>query len=160
MSHAAQEKQERAWETRRGKLFCFPFAGAGTSIFRHWPQLLPSEISVHPIKLPGREVRIREAAFREVRPAADVILGEIRSQLDEPFVLFGHSMGALMAFEVARHLRKQSLPSPRLLIASGAGAPHLSRKRPITYNLPEAEFVQELIKLQGTPLKYGKTVTC
>jgi surfactin synthase thioesterase subunit len=69
MSHAAQEKQ--AWETSRVRLFCFPFAGDGASIFRHWPQLLPSEISVHPIKLPGREVRIREAAFRDVQPAAD-----------------------------------------------------------------------------------------
>lgn len=133
------------------RLFCFPFAGGGASIFRLWPAGLPSSVELCALQLPGRESRLREPAHQRIGPLLDEIVDAITPELDRPFALFGHSKGALVAFELGRELRRRGLPSPTLLIASGRVAPQLPpRRRPI-HALPEAEFRDELRRLDGTP---------
>src|SRR5437867_3688315 len=88
----------------RIRLFCFPYAGAGTSPFGTWPRSL-SGIEVVGCHLPGRETRWREAAYTRMAPLLDALEVAIASWLDIPFAFFGHSMGALIAFFLARRLR-------------------------------------------------------
>lgn len=133
------------------RLFCIPFAGGGASLFRLWPDRLPDGVEVCAIQLPGRESRLREPIQTRIGPLIEALAAGLDGELDRPFALFGHSMGSLVAFELARELRRRNLPSPRLLIASGRSAPQLPRRRPLLHDLPEAAFREELRLLDGTP---------
>ncbi len=127
-----------AADTKVSRLFCIPHAGAGTSAFRGWGDHLPGSIRVCPVALPGRESRAEEPAFRDM-PALVAALGAaITPFVDTPYALFGHSMGAGIAFELARWLRRAGLPSPFALVVSGAGAPQSRLGR-----APQAEPTRE-----------------
>jgi medium-chain acyl-[acyl-carrier-protein] hydrolase len=133
------------------RLFCLPYAGGGSSIFRRWPQGLPSNVEVCTLQLPGRESRLHEMPFQRLLPLAETVAEAMLPHLDDPFALFGHSMGAKIAFEVARYLRKKYELEPVHLFVSGARAPQLPSTEPPTYNLPEPEFLEKLESLNGTP---------
>lgn len=135
----------------RLKLFCFPYAGGGASIFRSWSELAPSDIEICPVQLPGREARLTESAFSQVDTLLDQLFPILLPYLDAPYALFGHSMGALISFELARAIRRAGVRPPLRLIVSGRRAPQLPDLRPPTYHLPEGEFIAELRRLQGTP---------
>jgi surfactin synthase thioesterase subunit/glycosyltransferase involved in cell wall biosynthesis len=126
------------------RLFCFPHAGGGTTAFRDWAGRLPPAILVVPMRPP----RTRPRGMAELVAA----LGEaIDAYLDEPFAFFGHSMGAIVAFELARLIRRQNRPLPRILVASGARAPQFRRGHVPPPEPGEAEFVDALRRLEGTP---------
>ena len=133
------------------RLFCFPYAGGSSLIFRTWASVLGPSIAVCPAHLPGRERRLTEKPYTSVHPLVEAAAEAIIPHLDLPFAFFGHSMGALISFELARHLRRLHLPSPVHLFLSGRGAPQLGIRESITYNLPENEFAEELRRLNGTP---------
>lgn len=133
------------------RLFCLPHAGGGASLFRDWRPHLPPEVELVALQLPGRETRMREHAHTHLSTLLPALVDALRSSLDRGFVLFGHSMGALIAFELARELRRQGLPGPRHLYVSGHHAPQLRRQRQPLHALPQAEFIEELRRLQGTP---------
>lgn len=82
---------------------------------------------------------------------AEVVGKEIVSLLDQPYAFFGHSMGAIIGFEVARLLRRCGRRSPTHLFVSRHKAAQIPKTEPFTYNLPEAEFIEELQRLNGTP---------
>jgi medium-chain acyl-[acyl-carrier-protein] hydrolase len=84
-------------------------------------------------------------------PLVDALAEAIIPYLDKPFAFFGHSMGAKIAFELARRLRNAYGLEPIHLFASGCRAPHIQNPEPPTYNLPEPEFIEELRTLNGTP---------
>jgi medium-chain acyl-[acyl-carrier-protein] hydrolase len=133
------------------RLFCFPFAGGGASTFRAWPDGLPLAVEVVAVELPGRETRIRERPFRSLEPLVDELMARMPSQLDRPFAFFGHSMGALIAHELACALRRAGVGEPLCLIASAAGPPHApSPHRPL-HDLPDDELRSHLRRLNGTP---------
>lgn len=133
------------------RLFCFPYAGGGASFFRHWTTELPQQIEVCPVQLPGRENRLGETQFRDLDTLVDVIAREIRPFLNKPFLFFGHSMGALISYELSHRLLAQGEPLPERLFLSAYRAPHIpAREKPI-YRLPMREFIQELHRLNGTP---------
>lgn len=132
-------------------MFCFPYAGGGATIYRNWPASLPSDVEVHLAHLPGRGNRLREGPFTDLMSMVRALAEAIRPLLDKPFVLFGHSMGAIISFELARQLRQESGILPVHLFASGRRAPQIPNLDPPTYNLPEAEFLEELRRLNGTP---------
>lgn len=132
------------------RLFCFPYAGGGAPIFHGWPQQLPPDIEVLALQPPGRGARLREAPFTRIAQLADAVAGAVAPYLDRPVALFGHSMGALVAFELARRLETAGVP-PLHLFVSGRRAPHLPPERPALHPLPEAEFRDELRRLNGTP---------
>lgn len=135
----------------RLRLFCFPYAGGGASIFRSWPDSLPKTVEVALVQLPGRENRLREPPFTRLAQLVKSIAPAILPHLDKPFAFFGHSMGALLGFELARELRRQRGPAPVHLFVSGRSAPPIPDKNPPTYGLPEPEFIEELRRLNGTP---------
>ena len=141
-------------ETRPGarlRLFCFPFAGGGASVFRAWPQELPGSVEVIAVQPPGRESRFREEPFRRIEPMADAATAALAPRLERPFAFFGHSMGAILAFEVARRLRRRGLPQPRHLFVSGRSAPRVELSDPPIHDLPREEFFAELRRFSGTP---------
>ena len=132
------------------RLFCLPFAGGGASLYRAWGATLAPLVEVCPIQLPGREERHREAAVTNLTALAQAIARELTPFLTKPFAMFGHSMGALTAFEVARALRRSQAPEPAMLFAASYLAPQdAARRRPI-HDLPDAEFIGEMRRLQGT----------
>jgi len=132
-------------------LFCFPYAGTGAAIYREWGAHLPADVEVCPVQLPGRGARAMETPFTRVVPLVQVLAQDLLPLLDKPFVFFGHSLGAIVAFELARELRRQFGVQPCRLFISASRAPQISaRHRPI-HALPEAEFLDELRRLNGTP---------
>jgi surfactin synthase thioesterase subunit/glycosyltransferase involved in cell wall biosynthesis len=128
------------------RLFCFPHAGGGAG------QPLPlSGWSAVPVRLPGRESRLAEAPFERMGPLVAALADNIDAYLDRPFAFFGHSMGAVVAFELARELRRRSRPLPAMLIASGARAPQF-RRHHVPPPAPSREaFIEELRRRQGIP---------
>ncbi|HEU4713140.1 MAG TPA: alpha/beta fold hydrolase [Pyrinomonadaceae bacterium] len=136
----------------RLNLICFPYAGGGAQIFNSWQTgLITGEIQVYGVQYPGRGSRVREQAFTESGALVDAFLPHLLPLLSKPFALFGHSMGAIIAFEVARRLQNERGLRPQRLIVSGRRAAQLPRTDRLTYNLPDAEFTEELRRLNGTP---------
>ncbi len=134
----------------RLRLLCFPYAGGGASVYRAWAAHLPPEIALCPVQLPGRETRMREPPFRDVGPLARALADVLEAQLGQPYALFGHSMGALVAFELARELRRRRAPLPVQLFVSARPAPQLPRGERPLYDLPDEQFVAQLRRLGGT----------
>jgi medium-chain acyl-[acyl-carrier-protein] hydrolase len=128
-------------------LLCFPQAGGSSSTFRTWPAALPASIAVSPIRLPGRRSRAGEPLIGRVPPLVDLLVDEILPRLSEPFVLFGHGVGALVAFEVARALRAGGTPEPVAVYVSAFRAPHLPPSRAPIHSLPDDLFLHEVRRI-------------
>lgn len=133
------------------RLFCFPYAGGGTSTFRSWLKTLPNFIEICTAQLPGREGRISEPPYDRLTTMVEAISEAIEPHLNKPFAFFGHSMGAMISMDLARALRRKYKTEPVHLFVSGRRAPQMPRTREFTYNLPEPEFIDELRRLKGTP---------
>ncbi len=135
--------------SRRGRLrlFCLHYAGGGASIYRQWGTLLPPEIELYPIQLPGRENRWQEAPYTRVEELMQPLARGLLPYLDKPFVLFGHSMGALISFELTRYLRRHNLPMPLHLFASAHRAPQLPYSQEKVHALSQEEFLACLERL-------------
>ncbi len=134
------------------RLFCFPYAGGSALIYRQWADRLPPQVEVCPVQLPGRGHRLGETPVRRMAPLVALIALEIRPLLNKRFAFFGHSMGATIAFEVARLLRREGAPQPSHLFISARRAPQvLLDADPPTYNLSESELIEDLRRLNGTP---------
>ena len=135
------------------RLFCFPYAGGdGLAIYRNWPELLPSAIEVCAVLMPGRGPRFQDSPFTDIHASAKEIVAGIRPCFDKPFAFFGHSMGALLSFEVSHLLKRQYKLEPVHLFVSGRRPPHIPDPDPPIFNLPELELLEELRRLKGTPL--------
>ncbi|HEX2093650.1 MAG TPA: thioesterase domain-containing protein, partial [Longimicrobiaceae bacterium] len=135
----------------RLRLFCFPYAGGGASIFRTWSQSLPPEVDVCPVQLPGRESRLREPPFDRLLPLVRTLADVLAPYMDLPFALYGYSNGALMSFELARELRRRGMRGPVHLFVAACPAPHLPDKDPPIHALPDVELIREIRRLNGTP---------
>lgn len=133
------------------RLFCFPFAGGGTLAFREWPDQLPPEVEVCAIQLPGREGRFKERPYTRLADLVQDLAAAFTTYSPLPYAFFGHSMGALVAFELARELRRRHQPGPELLMVSGCRGPQLRDPDPPIHDLPELDFLEEIRKLNGTP---------
>ena len=133
------------------RLFCFPYAGGVAHIFRQWPQRLPAGVEVCAVQPPGRGNRMREPPFTNLKELVAAAAPALRPYMDRPFAFYGHSMGATVAYELARRLREEGHAGPLHLFVSGCRAPQLADTREFTYNLPEPEFIEELRRLNGTP---------
>lgn len=135
----------------RWRLFCLPYAGGGASIFHHWPALLPSSIEVCSVQLPGRENRFTEAPYRDSATLARDFLAIVLPYLERPFALFGHSLGALVAFEFVRQLTAAGGPPARRLFVSASRPPHYPNRRPPMRVASDEALLAELHQLGGTP---------
>jgi len=132
------------------RLICFPYAGAGASAFRSWPDGLPSDVEICAVQLPGRESRITEPPVADLRELVPRLSDALEPYLDRPFAFFGHSIGALVCFELARELRRARGLEPVHLFVSGCPAPHHPDSDRLS-ELSESEFVDRLKQFNGTP---------
>ncbi|MGH3168069.1 MAG: thioesterase II family protein [Trebonia sp.] len=133
------------------RLFCLPHAGAGGLAYREWGRLLPPPIQVLPVLPPGRETRMRETSYTSIEPYVEDLATALAPELQAPYALFGHSLGALVAFELARRLRARRLAAPVHLFVSGRSAPQLTEHRRILHRLPPGDLSRELATLGGIP---------
>lgn len=132
------------------RLFCFPHAGGGPAVFHRWPQSLPASIEVYAAQLPGRGARFGELPYTRMEPLLEALLIALRPLLDRPYALFGHSLGALLAFEVVRALHREG-GRPEHLFASACPAPQLLPKGETLHAMPRKQFLEALRRLKGTP---------
>lgn len=132
------------------RLFCLPYSGSGAFAYRSWPQNLPPQVELCAIQLPGRENRLRERPFTGVQPLVNALVPEIKPHLDKPFVIFGHSLGALLAFELARALRRSYQTLPQALLVSGRGSPRCELREEPIHALPDEQFIDRLRDFNGT----------
>lgn len=136
------------------RLFCFPYAGGGASIFRFWTTDLSPAIEVVPIQLPGREGRWLEPPLTQMSVLAPMLSDALRPLFRPPYAFFGHSMGAFVAFELARQVRREHLPGPAMLIVSGARAPQIPDPEPPIHLLPANQLLDGLRRLEGIPSEF------
>jgi len=132
----------------RVRLYCIPHAGGGASAFRTWTTALPG-VEVRPVQLPGREDRIGEPPLRTAHEITGPLTDALQTDLSGEWALFGHSMGALVGFEVLRELRRRGAAEPVHFFASGHRAPHLPDPDPPMHALPDAEFLDALDERYG-----------
>lgn len=138
---------------RRGRaslrVFCFPHAGAGTAVFLKWRKAAPPEWLVCPARLPGRESRLNELPFTDTGQLVSCLAQQIEPLLDAPFVLFGHSMGGIIAFELSRRLARYGRRLPEHLYLSGVEAPAWPRQDAPLAGLPDELLFEELQRRYG-----------
>jgi len=131
------------------RLFCFHCAGGSASEFRSWPAHLPARIELIAVQLPGREGRVNEPFIVRVEDLISGVVEAVTPFLDKPYVVFGHSFGAIGGFEMIRELRRRGLRQPLLFVAAGRRAAHVNDQKPPISLLPQDEFVEELRKRYG-----------
>jgi surfactin synthase thioesterase subunit len=136
----------------RLRLYLFPYAGRGASMYASWPTAFGPDVEVCPVQLPGREDRFNEPAARRMAPLVERFLADVGGELaTAPFALFGHSMGGLIAYEIARRLQASGARGPELLFVSASAPPGARARRSPLYVRSDAEIVAELRRWNGTP---------
>jgi amino acid adenylation domain-containing protein len=140
-------------EVMRGPtLLCLPHAGGGVHTFRGWSSQLGPDIAVEPIVLPDRDGDLR-APHHDMTALIDDLAYDLQDRIKAPYALFGHSLGAVVAFELARRMSAEpTTAAPVLLIVSGSGPPQrVANSSHRHHELPDDEFAREVEKLGGTP---------
>jgi len=132
-------------------LLCLPHAGAGASSYRAWGAGLAPRVGAYPVQPPGREKRRNEAPIRDVTQYVRELAPEIIARLEGPYAVFGHSTGAICAFELVREFRRLGWTLPEHLFVAGRRAPHLPMPRHHLEELPIQEVAEFLAALGGTP---------
>jgi medium-chain acyl-[acyl-carrier-protein] hydrolase len=133
------------------RLFCCPYAGGNATLFRPWALELPETIEVRALQPPGRATRMAEKPFTNLAAFVEAIGPHTVELIDRPFVLFGHSLGAIVAFELARWLRRHHRSRPEHLFVSGRRAPEIPESDPPKYTKSDEDLVASLHEMNGTP---------
>ena len=133
------------------RVFFFPYAGGGPAAFAKLCNGLAASFEGQAVHYPGRGSRSPQPPLTDLLALVENLAQAIPPLLDKPFAFFGHSMGGLIAFELARTLRRKGLAQPNILFFSACAAPQLPNPHPSIHQLPDAEFVNELKKLNGIP---------
>jgi medium-chain acyl-[acyl-carrier-protein] hydrolase len=132
------------------RLFCFSHAGAGGAAYRGWGGAAPLELEVCTVQLPGRENRLREAPFTSLTELVKALTDSLQSTNDRPFAFFGHSLGAIIAFETVRQLRRSGGPLPTTLFVSASRAPQLPWPHPPVQHMGDLELLNEVHRRYGS----------
>ena len=134
----------------RLRLFCFPHSGGGASFYRRWNEVFGDQIDVCPVQLPGRENRRNEPPFTQFDTLIEALADAFTPYMNMPFALFGHSLGALVSFGLARQLRSQGKPEPLHLFVSGRRAPQIPRREEPVAMLSDKAFIEKIRRFHGT----------
>lgn len=133
------------------RLYCFPYAGGSPDIYRGWRRWFPENVEICLVYLPGRRTGVVDQAFTRLLPLIKELADRIDRESKIPYAFFGHSMGALITFELGRELFRRHGTGPEHLFVSGRRAPQYPSAEPPTFNLPKNAFLSELARLNGTP---------
>jgi surfactin synthase thioesterase subunit len=133
----------------RLRIICLPYAGGGASIFRSWIEKAAPGMQVCGVELPGRDGRYKESLPGDVESIVQQLAPAVEPFLDCPYVLFGHSLGAFLAFELARELRRRGQPPPMRFFASACRAPHLPSRSEKIHQLADKQFLERLVRISG-----------
>jgi medium-chain acyl-[acyl-carrier-protein] hydrolase len=142
---------ERSSPQPEMRLICCGYAGGNSRVFAGWQAQFGPDIEVLAVETPGRGRRFKEAPVADLRELTQQLCEASKPFLDRPFALFGHSNGALLAYELARAIRQRYLLSPQALFISGKRAPQLLYSEPQLHVLPDAAFIAALKRYNGTP---------
>ena len=132
------------------RLFCFPHAGGSAASFYPWQRLMSPSIDVYPVELPGRATRFQDTHATSLPALIDDLLARLSDCFTTPYAFFGHSMGALVAFELARRLRQQRRREPLALLASARPAPQIRVESRWRSEQSKDELIDELRSFGGT----------
>lgn len=132
------------------RLFCFPHAGGGTLAYRAWAGAIEG-VMVCPTLFPGREMRAATPPIDNMPALVSQITAAMQPYTDAPYAFFGHSMGAGVAFELTRSLRRAGAVLPKALIVSGARAPQYRTGLEPNPELSDEQLIAELARLGGMP---------
>lgn len=132
------------------RIVCFPYAGGTALAFRQWADLLPQWMEVCAVQLPGRLQSIDRPPFTAMTDLVPPLTDAVAQLCDRPCVFFGHSLGALVSFEVSRWLRCCYDTAPAHLFVSGRRAPHIPDSAPTVYDQSGEEVLRKLQRLNGT----------
>src|SRR5262249_2924048 len=135
----------------RLRLFCFPYAGGGANVFYKWHHSLPESVELCLVHLPGRGKRLREQPLERMDSLLSALERPLLRYLALPMAIFGHSMGALVGFELSRYLRSKYGFQPTQLFVSGCSAPRRSNGHPQLESSPTPEFFSELRRIECFP---------
>jgi medium-chain acyl-[acyl-carrier-protein] hydrolase len=134
------------------RVFAFPYSGAGVSAYHQWANAFHQQkIDFIGVQPPGRESRLREAPIQDLSLMVKHLVLAIKPLTDKPFVFFGHSLGALIAFELARALRKYKLPLPSHLFVSAFRSPELPNPNKALHQLDDEAFIAGIREYDNTP---------
>ena len=130
-------------------LICFSHAGGAASTFRLWSAGLPDWLEVWAVQLPGHGSRWSEPPIRTIPALVDELIPVLSPCLRRPFALFGHSMGAVLASEIARSLKERAGVVPRHLFVSSRRSPNMQASETDLHTLPDAELIEEVVRRYG-----------
>ena len=133
----------------RVRVFCFPYAGGGASVYKGWGESLQKDVELVAIQLPGRERRILETPFRRIPALLDALEPVLAPMLDKPFIFFGYSMGTRIAMALAQRWQTRGAPLPVGMVLAASNAPHRTRESRET--MDDTAFIELLRKYEGTP---------
>lgn len=127
------------------RLVCLPYAGGGaTAVFRGWTNRFAPLAEPCPLELPGRGARLREVPSRRIHDLAVALAASLEAHRGEPLAFLGHSLGALLAFEVVREMRRRGAPPPRHLFVSSRRGPRISEPDGAIHGMPDGAFLAEV----------------
>jgi medium-chain acyl-[acyl-carrier-protein] hydrolase len=138
------------WTVAQVRIFCLPHAGGSAVHYRQWDQWLPGAADVVPVDMPGHGARSREQLITEWQFLVDDLTDFISARIDGPCIIVGHSLGAVLAYEVVRTLQNRGLLPLLLVVACRNGPTAALSHRPI-HGLPDEQFLTALTRLGGTP---------
>jgi surfactin synthase thioesterase subunit len=134
----------------KARLICFHHAGAGATTFYPWRKFLDPMVELVAIQLPGREARLNEPLISNMETVIKQLFPHFTSLIDKPYILFGHSLGALIAYEIAIKLQNSTYPKPMHLVVSGCRAPDEPLDQKV-HLCSDAELIAKLVEFNGTP---------
>ena len=143
-------RPRRAHETT-SRMFCVPHVGAGAAAFNPWIPLLPAEVELCGVRLPGRESRLREPLAQDWREVVDSLQEAVTPLLDLPYVLLGHCSGSVLTYELARRLVDAGNRAPEIVVLSSAPGPSARRIDEPLHLLPHQELLEQVVAFGGMP---------
>ena len=138
-------------QRQRINLICLPFAGASIYSYRNITKHIADFINIIPVELPGRGQRISEPLLSDIHKIVDDAFLQIKMHINIPYAIYGHSMGTLMGFLLAKRILNENLPQPLHLFFSGRGGPSVQDKDKDIHALPKKEFIKKLQEYEGSP---------
>jgi len=133
------------------RLICVPYAGGNAQVFRPWGGKLPPWVELFAVDLPGRGGRFSEPPLLSLSPIVEQLGAALLPLLTQPYAVFGHSMGALIAFETVRWLKQRRVREPKLLVVSGRSACSLPPRRQPLHGLSDDAFLAAVREFNGIP---------